>query len=90
MPWSDLEQIYRWHITGDTGDPDTRVSDVAWRAVLSGAGVSAKAAGPIVAEVGILHAIDVIRWARDRRPDRIAEFVHQAGVTIPRHLANQS
>jgi aminoglycoside phosphotransferase (APT) family kinase protein len=90
VPWMDLEQIYRWHVTGLTGDPDTRVSDAAWRAVLSGAGMSAKAAGPIIAEVGILHAIDVVRWACDRRPDRIAEFVHQARVTIPRNLANLS
>ncbi len=90
VPWTDLEQIHRWHVTGLTGDPDTRVSEAAWRAVLSGASLSPEAAGPTIAEVGILHAIDVVRWARDRRPDRIAEFVQQARATIPQNLATQA
>ena len=84
VPWTDLELIQRWHVTGD---PVSEVSASAWQAVLSGAGVSESTADELVPELQILHVLDVIRWALDRRPDRIQEFVLQARSAIPRILS---
>ena len=83
MPWTDLELIHRWHVTGD---PVSEVSVGAWQAVLSGAEVSERTADELIPELQILHVLDVIRWSLDRRPDRLQEFVLQAREAIPRIL----
>ena len=84
VPWTDLELIQRWHVTGD---PVSTVSASAWRAVLSAAGVSERTADELIPELQLLHVLDVIRWALDQRPDRIQEFVLQARSAIARILA---
>lgn len=83
VPWTDLEQIYRWHVTAD---PVTQVSEDAWLAVLSGAGLSGPGVPALIDELQILHVLDVVRWARDRRPDRLPGLVREARSVISRVL----
>lgn len=82
-PWTDLELIRRWHVTAD---PVSVVSPDAWRAVLDGAGWSARAAEleALLDELQILHVLDVIRWAIDNKPERIDELVAQAQAALAR------
>ena len=86
-PWTDVEQIHRWHVTRDA---ETPVSAAAWDevlgAVLEGTGVSPDAAAGIVGSLAVLHALDVVRWAQDRRPDRLAELATQSAATVRREL----
>lgn len=84
VPWTDLERIYRWHVTGD---PETQVSEDAWHAVLSGAGLNPATAGALIDELEILHVLDVVRWSLDQKPDRLPEFAQQARKSIRRILA---
>lgn len=69
--WGDLERIYRWHLTGD---PESPVNVAAWEGVLDGAALHRGEAEPVVRELAALHALDIVRWAIDRRPDRLAEI----------------
>ncbi|GAA1311041.1 MAG: phosphotransferase [Brachybacterium tyrofermentans] len=70
--WGDLERIFRWHRLGDKESP---VSDAAWECVLEGAGLSRTEAEPVVRDLAAVHALDVVRWAIDIRPDRLDEIV---------------
>lgn len=70
--WGDLEVIYRWHLVGDEESP---VSTAAWEHVLGAAGLSRAEAEPVVRDLAALHALDLVRWAIDKRPDRLAEIV---------------
>jgi len=83
-PWADLELIHRWWVTGDR---ETRVSRAAWDAVLVGAGLTAAYVDPILRELSTLHALDVVRWARDVKPDRLPQLVAQSTGTIRRSLS---
>ncbi|GAA3689663.1 hypothetical protein GCM10022204_00410 [Microlunatus aurantiacus] len=83
-PWTDLELIRRWHAIDD---PVSVVSADAWRAVLTGvgsAGPSASEVETLLAELQVLHVLDVIRWAIDQKPERIPEFVRQARAALAR------
>ncbi len=91
-PWTDLELIRRWHVTGD---PVSVVSADAWRAVLRGVDSVAAGSGAattdaeterLLDELQILHVLDVIRWAIDNKPERIGEFVQQARGALARVL----
>jgi len=70
--WGDLEVIYRWHLVGDEESP---VSTSAWEHVLGAAGLSRTEAEPVVRGLAAVHALDLVRWAIDKRPDRLAEIV---------------
>jgi aminoglycoside phosphotransferase (APT) family kinase protein len=91
-PWTDLELIRRWHVSGD---PVSVVSADAWRAVQRGAGSVAAGSRTGMAgaetetlldELQILHVLDVVRWAIDNKPERIAELVQQARHALARVL----
>ena len=91
-PWTDLELIRRWHVTGD---PVSVVSADAWRAVLRGVDSLSAGSGAtttdseterLLDELQILHVLDVIRWAIDNKPERIGEFVQQARGALARVL----
>lgn len=69
--WGDLERIFRWHRLEDSESP---VSAAAWEHVLDGAELSRTEAEPVARELAALHALDLTRWAIDRRPDRLAEI----------------
>ena len=77
--WGDLEQIHRWKLLADAESP---VSDLAWAGVLDGSGLTDAEATDVVRELTVLHAVDVIRWARVARPDRLPEFVAQSTVLL--------
>lgn len=74
-PWSDLEQLHRWIVLED---PESPVSPAAWAAVLDGAGLTAAQSAPVLDELTALNALDVVRWAIDRRPDRVAALAAQS------------
>ncbi|MGC5165459.1 phosphotransferase [Luteimicrobium sp. DT211] len=86
-PWTDLEQIRRWHVTGDV---ETPVSAAAWAETLAGAldgtGTPPDDAARILGSLAVLHALDVVRWALDRRPDRLAELAAGSAATVRREL----
>jgi len=86
-PWTDLEAVHRWHVTGDA---ETRVSDAAWAAVLAAVleetGTAPDDAARVVGSLAVLHALDVVRWALDRRPERLAELVPASAATVRREL----
>lgn len=73
--WGDLDQINRWRLLGD---PDVPVSETAWAAVLDGAGLDEAIAQAVLDELAVLHALDVVRWAREKRPDRLADLTRQS------------
>lgn len=78
-PWGDLARINRWRLLADADSP---VTDAAWSAVLDGAGVHPAATRRIVDELTVLHALDVVRWAIDRRPDRLDELAAESADLI--------
>lgn len=84
-PWGDLARIHRWRLLADAESP---VSDAAWSAVLDGAGIDPAAARRIVDELTVLHALDVVRWAVERRPDRLVELVAESTELIRRTLGD--
>lgn len=78
-PWADLARIHRWRLLAD---PGPRVTGAAWSAVLDGAGVDPSAARRIVDELTVLHALDVVRSAMERRPDRLDELAAESAGLI--------
>ena len=86
-PWTDLELVHRWHVTGDA---ETPVSAAAWDEVLAATiertAVPPDEAARIVGSLAVLHALDVVRWALDRRPDRLAELAASSAATLRREL----
>lgn len=82
--WGDLEQIYGWKLLAD---PDSPVSDAAWAAVLTGSTVpghkpSAAETAQVMRELTVLHALDVVRWARELQPDRLPALVTQSTALL--------
>ncbi|WP_344751452.1 aminoglycoside phosphotransferase family protein [Gryllotalpicola koreensis] len=73
--WGDLDQINRWRLLGD---PESPVSEAAWSSALGGAGLTDAQAAPVLAELAVLHALDVVRWSYTSRPDRLDELVHRS------------
>ncbi|MFC8730892.1 phosphotransferase family protein [Luteimicrobium sp. NPDC057192] len=86
-PWADLEVVRRWHVTDDE---ETPVSAVAWAEVLSAVleetGTAPDEAARAVSSLAVLHALDVVRWALDRRPDRVGELAASSAATVRREL----
>ncbi|MGH3705571.1 MAG: phosphotransferase [Agromyces sp.] len=85
--WGDLERIFRWHRLGDAESP---VSAAAWEHVLDGAGLSRPEAEPVTRELAALHALDVARWATDKRPDRLAEITTQSRDVLATMIFSRS
>jgi aminoglycoside phosphotransferase (APT) family kinase protein len=77
--WGDLEQIHRWKVLDDAESP---VSDAAWANVLEGSGLTDAEAAPILRELTVLHALDVLRWAMDVRPERLPELTAQSTALL--------
>jgi Ser/Thr protein kinase RdoA (MazF antagonist) len=77
--WGDLEHLYCWH---RVPDPESPVGDAAWAEVLEGAGLIRADAEPIVQELAVLHSLDVVRWAIDKRPDRLTEISGHSRAVI--------
>nr|WP_240977391.1 aminoglycoside phosphotransferase family protein [Planctomonas sp. JC2975] len=72
---ADLERIRRWMLLGDE---ESVVTPDAWGVVLSGAGLRSSEVEPVLDELTALHALDVVRWALDRRPDRLDELAAES------------
>lgn len=73
--WGDLDQVNRWRLLRD---PEVPVSEAAFAAVLDGAGLTAANGAPVLAELATLHALDVVRWAYAKRPERLDELVRRS------------
>ncbi|MHA7986381.1 phosphotransferase [Rathayibacter sp. CAU 1779] len=73
--WTDLERIRRWMLLHDQ---ESVVTADAWAAVLHGAGVDSSDVEPILDELTVLHALDIVRWALDVRPDRLDELAAES------------
>jgi aminoglycoside phosphotransferase len=73
--WGDLARIFRWHRLEDAQSP---VSSAAWSHALDGAGLTRAEAEPVVRELTVVHALDLVRWALARRPDRLAEIAEDS------------
>ena len=83
VPWGDLDVLHRWHVMESRQSP---VSAAAWAEVLRGAGIDPETARPVLWELAVLGALDVVRWAREQRPDRLEELRESSRRVIDRML----
>jgi aminoglycoside phosphotransferase (APT) family kinase protein len=84
VPWGDLDVLHRWHVMED---PQSPVSADAWAEVLRGAGIDPDGARPVLRELAVLGALDVVRWTLEQCPDRLAELRESSRGVIRRMLA---
>ncbi|WP_046013720.1 phosphotransferase family protein [Microbacterium sp. SA39] len=83
VPWGDLDVLHRWHVMED---PQSPVSADAWAEVLRGAGIDPEIARPVLRELAVLGAMDVVRWAIAQCPDRLDELRESSRRVIHRML----
>lgn len=82
-PWTDLLVVRRWWLGQD---PQTPVTDDDLEAFAQGCGIDLVAEAPTIDALELVHALDVVRWALDRRPDRFPELRGAARLTVRRAL----
>lgn len=68
-PWGDLTTLWSKHRTLRT--PTER----ELRAAVDGCGFSLDDVADLLDGLHVLHRLDLVRWAADRRPDRVPEMV---------------
>ncbi|ROP73507.1 aminoglycoside phosphotransferase (APT) family kinase protein [Frigoribacterium sp. PhB107] len=80
VPWLELDRVHRWSALEDlvTVDELRRFAD--------GVGVDLDDALPTLRRLALLHHLDLVRWALERRPDRLAREVEEARRAIARCL----
>jgi len=83
VPWGDLDVLHRWHVMEDRQSP---VSAAAWAEVLRAAEIDPEFAKPVLSELAVLGALDVVRWALEQRPDELDEFRDRSSAVIRRML----
>lgn len=86
VPWGDLDVLHRWHVMEDQQSP---VSEAAWAQVLRGAAIDLAVAKPLLLELAVLGALDVVRWALVQRPDRLDELRDYSSRVIHRMLRSR-
>lgn len=81
-PWADLVQLNRNRMRDG-------VSDEQMEAFTDGCGLPRKEAAAVVAELTLLGDLDLVRWARERAPHRLAELIDVAIQTVRRVVAGR-
>ncbi|MGJ6980745.1 phosphotransferase family protein [Aestuariimicrobium soli] len=77
VPWGDLVHLHRMeHLSGD------RLQQAATFAAAFG--VTADEVHASLGDLDLLQAMDLVRWALDRRPDLLADHVEQARAVVRR------
>lgn len=77
-PFTALLQLLRGR--DQDGSPDAAELE----AFADGYGIDLTTAGPTLVAMRLLAAVDLVRWARDRRPDRLGETAVAARVLLER------
>jgi hypothetical protein len=78
VPYTDLLTLHRDHDRDDEPSAD----DLA--AFAAGYGLDLATTGPTLDAVRRLTALDLVRWAVERRPDRLPELVDSARRQLAR------
>ena len=84
--WGDLARVFRWHRMEDRQSP---VSAAAWDHALDGAGLTRAEAEPVLRELTAVHALDLVRWALARRPDRLARIADESRDVLVAMILDQ-
>jgi aminoglycoside phosphotransferase (APT) family kinase protein len=80
VPWLELDRVHRWSVV------DELVTADELRHFADGLGVDLDAALPTLRRLALLHHLDLVRWALEHRPDRLARQVEEARLAIARCL----
>jgi len=72
VPWLELDAVHRWSALEGLVAPDEL------RRFAGGLGVDLDAALPTLRRLALLHHLDLVRWALERRPGRLAREVEEA------------
>jgi aminoglycoside phosphotransferase (APT) family kinase protein len=80
VPWLELDRVHRWCVVDEVVVPDEL------RRFADGLGIDLDAALPTLRRLALLHHLDLVRWALERRPDRLARQVEEARLAIARCL----
>jgi hypothetical protein len=67
-------------------DRQSPVSAAAWAEVLRAAEIDPEFAKPVLSELAVLGALDVVRWALEQRPDELDELRDRSSAVIRRML----
>lgn len=80
VPWLELDRVHRWSaLDGVVGADELR-------RFADGLGVDLDDSRPTLRRLALLHHLDLVRWALERRPDRLAREVEEARRAIARCL----
>lgn len=79
-PWADLVQLHRHRVRDG-------VADEYLDAFTEGCGLVPSQVPDTVADLTLLGDLDLVRWARERAPQRLAELVEVAHGTVGRRLS---
>ncbi|WP_133738818.1 hypothetical protein [Frigoribacterium sp. PhB116] len=80
VPWLELDRVHRWSAL------DGLVTVDELRRFADGVGVDLDDALPTLRRLALLHHLDLVRWALERRPDRLVREVEEARRAIARCL----
>jgi hypothetical protein len=80
VPWLELDRVHRWSVV------DELVTADELRRFAVGLGVDLDDSLPTLRRLALLHHLDLVRWALERRPDRLAREVEEARRAIARCL----
>lgn len=80
VPWLELDRVHRWSVL------DGVVGADELRRFADGLGVDLDDSLPPLRRLALLHHLDLVRWALERRPDRLAREVEEARRAIARCL----
>ncbi|WP_191330478.1 phosphotransferase [Frigoribacterium sp. ACAM 257] len=80
VPWLELDRVHRWSVVGGVVTADEL------RRFAAGLGVDLDDSLPTLRRLALLHHLDLVRWALEHRPDRLAREVEEARRAIARCL----
>jgi aminoglycoside phosphotransferase (APT) family kinase protein len=80
VPWLELDRVHRWSVV------DELVTVDELRRFADGLEVDLDDSLPTLRRLALLHHLDLVRWALEHRPDRLAREVEEARRAIARCL----
>lgn len=86
-PWTDLEMVYRWHLTALPEGFEVPVTADDLAAFARGCGIELAAVTPLLEALVLLRSLDLARWAKDVRPDLLPQYAAEAARLVGRFLA---